>query len=139
PLEEISHIDPLTGGWPLPFSDLAEARQFMREELESVFAVDYFMNSLIETPDGYRMMFSGQAMAANIAYNVDWYGRLSEITCPVLLVRARDGESMPDEVWEKAQARIADCTAREMPGSDHNVHVSDPDLFYSFLDEFIGT
>ncbi|WP_172254466.1 alpha/beta fold hydrolase [Saccharibacillus deserti] len=136
--EDIPPVDPLTGDWPLPFSDKAQARRFMRRALDHESAVDYFMNSLIETPDGYRMMFGAQAVAANIAYNVDWYERLAEISCPVLLVRARDGDNMPDEVWAKAQSRIADCTAREMPGADHNVHISDPERFYAFVDEFLS-
>ncbi|MDO3410389.1 alpha/beta hydrolase [Saccharibacillus sp. CPCC 101409] len=137
PPEQIPDLDPLTGSWPLPFTDRAQARRFMREELGSGHGFDYFMNSLVETPEGYRMMFSGRAMAANIAYNVDWYGILPQIACPALLVRARTGESMPDDVWEKAQSLLGDCISREMPDSDHNVHLSDPEKFYGFVDELL--
>lgn len=137
PPEQLPAVDPLTANWPLPFSDRAAVRDFMRRELDSELAYEYFMNSLIETPDGYRMMFSAQAMAANIAYNIDWYARLSEIICPTLLVRAKDGDNMPDDVWEKAKQQISNCMAREMPGTDHNVHLSDPERFYGFLDEFL--
>jgi len=138
PPEQLPAVDPLTVDWPLPFSDRGAARDFMRRELDSELAYEYFMNSLIETQDGYRMMFGAQAMAANIAYNIDWYDRLSEIACPTLLIRAQDGDNMPDDVWEKAKGRLSDCMAREMPGTDHNVHLSDPERFYGFLDEFLA-
>lgn len=137
PPEKISAADPLTGTWALPFSDRAEACRFMRGKFGSELAVDYFMNSLIERLDGYYMMFSGQAMAANIAYNVDWYSLLSDISCPTLLIRARGGEDMPDDVWEKTKSLLADCTAHEILNPDHNVHLSEPETFYSVLDEFL--
>ncbi|MCQ4088300.1 alpha/beta fold hydrolase [Saccharibacillus sp. JS10] len=137
PPEEITAIDPLTADWQLPFSDRAQASKLMSQELDSQLAVDYFMNSLTETEEGYTMMFSPQAMAANIAYNIDWYDRLTEIYCPALLIRAKDGDNMPDDVWEKAKSLLPNGIAREMPGTDHNVHLSHPELFYTYLDEFL--
>ncbi|WP_037290735.1 alpha/beta fold hydrolase [Saccharibacillus sacchari] len=135
--QDLPAVDPLTVDWPLPFSDRSAARDFLRRELESELACEYFMNSLVETPNGYCMMFSAQAMAANIAYNIDWYNRLSEIASPTLLIRARDGDNMPDDVWEKTKRQLSNAMAREMPGTDHNVHLSDPERFYGFLDEFL--
>lgn len=137
PPEEIPDRDPFTGSWPMPFSDLAEARRFMRQALGDPLGVEYFMNSLVETPEGYSMMFSGRAMAANIAYNVDWYGILPQIECPTLLVRAQYGEDMPDDVWEKAKSLLKHAIVREIPNANHNVHLSDPETFYGFVDELL--
>jgi hypothetical protein len=44
------------------------------------------MNSLVETVEGYQMLFSSQAMAANIANYEEWFDLLPSIKCPVLLI-----------------------------------------------------
>ena len=73
----------------------------MKKEMESELSYNYFMNSLVETVDGYQMMFSSQAMAANIAYEENWFHLLPQLKCPVLLVRARKGEAVSDEDFLK--------------------------------------
>lgn len=138
PLEQIAPVDPVTSGWPLPFSDLAEAERYMRQALETELSCRYFRNSLVESEEGYRMMYSPQAIAANIAYYVDWYHLLPEITCPVLLIRSKDSEAVPDPDWLKMQELLPGCMTFEMSHPDHNVHQSNPEEFYRCLDEFLG-
>jgi pimeloyl-ACP methyl ester carboxylesterase len=57
--------DPLTKDWPLPFTCLADAQEFLKEWTDSSLAYQYFMNSLAETQDGYIMRFSSHAMASS--------------------------------------------------------------------------
>jgi pimeloyl-ACP methyl ester carboxylesterase len=129
--------DPITKNWPLPFTSLAEAQECIRRDMESELSCQYFMNSLVETVEGYRMMFNSQAMAANIAHYEDWFDLLPKIQCPVLLMRAKGGEAVPDEDFARMQSMIRNCTARETSDPDHNVYLSRKDEFYRYMDEFL--
>lgn len=137
PLDQISALDPITKDWPLPFSSLTEARSFMEQAMDSSLGYQYFMNSLVETAAGYEMMFSTQAMAANIAYEENWFHLLSGIKCLVLLIRSNSHEAVSDEDWIKMQSLIEYCLACEMSHPDHNVHLSHKAEFYGYFDQFL--
>jgi 2-succinyl-6-hydroxy-2,4-cyclohexadiene-1-carboxylate synthase len=137
PLEQIPAVDPVAKDWPLPFSSFSEASGFIRQAMDSELSYQYFMNSLVETVEGYQMRFSSQAMAAGIAYDVDWFHLLPKIQCPVLLIRAQGGEAVSDEDFAKMQALISNCLAREMSHPDHNVHLGNKAEFYGYFDEFL--
>ncbi len=136
-LDQVSTVDPLTQDWPLPFSSLIEAQEYIRKEMESDQSYQYFMNSLVETIDGYQMMFSRQAMAANIAYYHCWYDLLPRIRCPVMLVRAKGNDAVSDQDFAKMKSLLSDCMAYEMSNPDHNVHLGNKDEFYAYCDEFL--
>ncbi len=137
PLEQISSIDPLTKDWPLPFSSLSEAMNYIQQATDSNLSYQYFMNSLVETIEGYQMMFSSQAMAAGIAHDENWFHLLPSIECLVLLIRAKGHEAIPDEDFTKMQSLIPNCIANEMSHPDHNVHLSNKEEFYKYFDEFL--
>ncbi|MFW9922829.1 MAG: alpha/beta fold hydrolase [Candidatus Thorarchaeota archaeon] len=138
PLNEILNIDPLTKDWNLPFDSLIEAKEFIRQVMVTDLSYQYFMNSLIETVEGYQMMFSPQAIAANIAYEENWFHLLPKIKCPVLLIRAKGGEAVSDEDFLKMQSLIVDCMVFEISKPDHNVHLSNKKEFYSYFDKFLN-
>jgi 2-succinyl-6-hydroxy-2,4-cyclohexadiene-1-carboxylate synthase len=137
PLDQILTLDPVTKDWPLPFASLVEAKEFIQQAMDSNLSYQYFMNSLTETVEGYRMMFSPQAMAANIAYEQNWFHLLPKIKCPVLLIRAKGNEAVSDEDFTKMQSLITDCVAHEMSHPDHNVYLSNKAEFYRYFDEFL--
>ncbi|MBN1781530.1 alpha/beta hydrolase [bacterium] len=137
PADSIPAVDPLTKDWPLPFSTLTEARDYIRQATDSDLSYQYFMNSLIEKPDGYHMMFSSQAMAANIAAYENWTHLLPEIQCPVLLIRSSSHEAVPDADFEMMQRLLKDCTAFEVSHPDHNVQLGNKDEFYKYFDTFL--
>ncbi len=137
PLDKIKLSDPVTNNWPLPFQSLIEAQEFIRNDMESELSYQYFMNSLVETKNGYEMMFSTQAISANIAYYKNWYNLLPKITCPVMLVRASGQEAVPDDDFTKMQTMISDCMPVEISHPDHNVHLSNKLEFYRFFDSFL--
>lgn len=138
PLDQISHIDPLTKDWPIPFSTLGEAMNFIQQFTESNLSYQYFMNSLVETVEGYQMMFSSQAMAANIAYDENWFHLLPSIKCLVLLIRASSHEAISDEDFTKMKSLIPNCMAHEVSHPDHNVHLGNKEEFYAYFDEFLN-
>lgn len=137
PLEQIPALDPMTQDWPLPFDSLSEAQRYMREALNSELSYQYFLNSLTETAVGYQMMFSPQAMSANMAYNVNWYSLLPEIRCPVLLVRAKHNEAVPDKDYYRMQELIPNCIAFEMSHPHHNVYLGNLEEFYCCFDKLL--
>jgi pimeloyl-ACP methyl ester carboxylesterase len=136
-LDQIQDSDPLTLDWPLPFSSLSEAREYIHKAMDSELSYQYFMNSLIETVEGYHMMFSSQAMAAGIAYDEDWFHLLPSIQCLVLLIRAKGHEAISDEDFIKMQALIPNVIAHEMSHADHNVHLANKEEFYKYFDGFL--
>jgi pimeloyl-ACP methyl ester carboxylesterase len=137
PLDQVPPIDPLTEDWPMPFASREKARKFIRSVMDSDLSCQYFMDSLVEAPEGYRMMFSAQAMAANIAYEENWFHLLPQIKCPVLLIRATGSGAVSDEDFAKMRSLIPLCTAREIPHPDHNVHLGDKEKFYAYFDEWL--
>ncbi len=139
PPNQISTTDPLTKDWPLPFSTLSDAMNFIRQFSDSDLSYQYFMNSLIETMEGYQMMFSSQAMAAGIANDEDWFNLLPDIKCPVLLIRASSHEAIPDEDFARMQSLLSNCTANEMTHPDHNVHLGNKGEFYRYFDSFLNS
>jgi pimeloyl-ACP methyl ester carboxylesterase len=139
PVEQIPAIDPMTKDWPLPFSSRTEAKEYIRQQMDSELSYEYFMNSLVEEIDGYRMRFSAQAMAANMEYDQSWFHLLPSVLCRVLLVRSSSHEAVPDDDFRKMQALIPNCMAREVSQPDHNVYLSDKEEFYRYFDEFLQT
>ncbi|MHC1782352.1 MAG: alpha/beta fold hydrolase [Anaerolineaceae bacterium] len=138
PPEKLPLDDRLTTDWPLPFESLRQAQEFILAAMEGEeLSYRYFMNSLEETVDGYRMMFSGQAMAANIAYYENWFHLLPEIKCPGMLVRASSHEAVPDADWQKMKSLLLNGSSYEMSHPDHNVHLSNEAEFYGYFDEFL--
>jgi 2-succinyl-6-hydroxy-2,4-cyclohexadiene-1-carboxylate synthase len=137
PLDEIAAVDPVTKDWPLPFASLKEARECIRRDMVSDLSYEYFMNSLVETVEGYRMMFSSQAIAANIAHSRDWFDLLPAIRCPVMLARAKGGDAVTDEDFAMMKSLLANCLAYDFPSADHNVHLANGDEFYRCFDEFL--
>lgn len=137
PLDESKLKDPFTKDWPMPFATLNEAKNFIKQASSSNLEYQYFMNSLMETVDGYKMMFSSQAMAANGAYSKEWFYLLPDIKCPAMLIRSSSHEGIPDEEFEKMKALLPNCIACEMSHPDHNVHLANKEEFYKYFDEFL--
>lgn len=135
--DEISTIDPVSEGWPMPFQSLAEAQEYLRKETESELSYQYFMNSLVETVEGYSMMYSSQAIAANIANYKSWFDLLPKIVCPTLLIRSSSHEAVPDEDFEKMKEMLLHCSAHEVSTPDHNVHLGSKEEFYRYFEDFL--
>ena len=137
-IDQVQLIDPLTKDWPLPFSTRNEAMTFIKNFTDSELSYQYFMNSLIETVDGVSMMFSGEAMAANITYDEQWFDVLAQIKCPVMLLRSSSHEAVSDAVFEKMKEQLDKVSAFEVPHPDHNVHLGDKEMFYNYFDQFLS-
>lgn len=122
----------------MPFASRKEAIDYLKEMACSELEYQYFMNSLVETVEGYQMMFRSSAIASGIGQYVAWYDLLPKIKCPVLLIRSKSHEAVSDAELAKMQSLLADCTACEMSQPDHNVHLSDEEEFYRYIDAFLA-
>lgn len=137
--DEIELVDPITKDWPLPFLSLKEAKKYIKKSTDSDLSFQYFMNSLIETVEGYTMMFSPLAMAKNIASYKDWSELLPRFHCPVMLLRSTKSGAVSDADFDSMATMIPNCLAFEVQNPDHNVHLADEQGFYRFFEEFMNT
>jgi 2-succinyl-6-hydroxy-2,4-cyclohexadiene-1-carboxylate synthase len=136
-LDKSQLTDPLTKDWPVPFATLREAMNFIKQATISNLEYQYFMNSLIETIDGYEMMFSSQAIAIGIAHYEAWFNLLPNIKCLALLIRSKSHEAISDEDYIKMQELLPNCIAYEMAHPDHNVHLGNKEEFYECFNQFL--
>ncbi|MCR3760686.1 alpha/beta hydrolase [Clostridium felsineum] len=132
-------IDPLTGNWPLPFATLTEATSFIKSASCSDLEYTYFMNSLMETSSGYKMMFDSKAMASIFLNSLDFWDTLSRIKCLTMIVRSSSHEGIPNEDFKRMAACLKNHLAFEMSNKDHNVHLSNKEEFYTCFDKFLSS
>lgn len=129
--------DPLTKDWPMPFATLNEAIDFIKQASESDLEYEYFIKSLVETVEGYKMKFSSKAIAMIHAHKNNWFDILPGIKCLAMLVRSSSHQAVPDEDFIKMKSMLSNCIAYEMSHSDHNVHLANKEEFYKYFNEFL--
>lgn len=132
-LEKSERSDPMTKDWPLPFATLNEAMNFIKQATESNLEYQHFMNSLVETLEGYQMLFSSKAMASYLAHRQDWFHILPNIKCLVLLIKG----AIAEEDFLKMKSLISNCLAYKMSNTNHNVHLGHKREFYQYFDEYL--
>ncbi|MFX0201108.1 MAG: alpha/beta fold hydrolase [Candidatus Hodarchaeota archaeon] len=137
-LDEIDIIDPITKDWPLPFSSLTEAREYIRKSMDSELSYQYFMNSLVEDLEGFHMMYSNRAISANIAYYQSWYELLPRIQCMTMIARSNSHEAVNDADFERMKQEIRYNIAFEISDPDHNIHLSKKEEFYGYFNRFLA-
>jgi pimeloyl-ACP methyl ester carboxylesterase len=130
--------DGLTASWPTPYATYDDALKHLSSRFARETNVRYFLESLLETSQGYDFLFSRQAMARIRDSYREWYDVLRRIQCPVLLVRASDSWCLSEEEAVKMRREIKDCTYFEISGSDHMVYADNPQEFYAVFDDFIS-
>ena len=72
---------------------------------------------------------------------LDWFGALSKIECPTLLLRA--DPACGGMLYESEAARITSlvprCARVDLPGVGHSIHSSQPDRMLALLTNFLET
>ncbi len=131
--------DGLTKSWRVSYPTYDGALEDLSRRFERQTNVQYFLDSLTETVEGYELMFSRRAMASIGRSYESWYHLLPKIQCPVLFVRAAESWCLPEGVAARMRTLIRNCTYFEVANSDHMVYADNPDQFYSVFDDFIGS
>jgi 2-succinyl-6-hydroxy-2,4-cyclohexadiene-1-carboxylate synthase len=137
PPEKIPDLDNLTSGWPTPYPTYEEAAKDLRKRFGRETNAKYFMESLVETVDGYDFMFSQRAMKTIGKCYKTWDHLLPHFQCPVLLVRVSNSWVLTMEKAEEMKTFIKDCTYCEITQSDHMVYADNPGDFYRAFDQFL--
>jgi 2-succinyl-6-hydroxy-2,4-cyclohexadiene-1-carboxylate synthase len=135
--EDGTPIDTLTADWPTPYPTYQDALDHLGKKFERESNVRYFLDSLVETTEGYDFLFSRYAMGALSRDYRDWDGLLDKIKCPVLLVRAMESWCLSEEEADKIRMAMRGCSYYEVSNSDHMVYADNPDEFYPGLDRFL--
>jgi pimeloyl-ACP methyl ester carboxylesterase len=137
PPDKVPAVDELTAEWPTPYPTYEEAAQHLSEQFSGA-GRRYFLESLVETVEGYDFLFSRYAMSAIAEYRQQWHHILPRIQCPVLLVRAANSWCLSEEEAARMRPLIQDCTYFEVTHSDHMVYADNPGEFYPQFERFIG-
>jgi len=135
--QKVPPVDKLTADWPTPYSTYEQAVRDLSQRFGRETNIRYFLDSLVETVEGYDFLFSRYAMSAIDVYRQSWYHLLPEIKCPVLFVRAEDSWCLSAEEADKMRALIKDCTYFEVANSDHMVYADNPEEFYPQFEQFL--
>jgi pimeloyl-ACP methyl ester carboxylesterase len=136
--DKIPPKDDLTAEWPTPYATYEDALQDLKKRFPRETNVRYFLESLVETTEGYDFLFSRYAMSALAVHSRKWFHLLPQIKCPVLLVRAAESWCLSKEDAEKMRGMIRDCTYYEVGNSDHMVYADNPQEFYPQFDSFLS-
>jgi pimeloyl-ACP methyl ester carboxylesterase len=138
PSDKIPPVDELTAEWPTPYPTYQDALQDLKERFSRETNVRYFLESLVETVDGYDFLFSRYAMSALAVHSRNWFHLLPQIKCPVLLVRAAESWCLSKKDAEKMRKLIKNCTYFEVDNSDHMVYADNPEQFYTQFEQFLS-
>ena len=73
--------------------------------------------------------------------SLDWFGALSKIVCPTLLLRADPGfGGMLTEIEAgRITSLIPRCTQMDLPGVPHAIHSNQPDQMLALVTDFLET
>ncbi|MCP4684544.1 MAG: alpha/beta hydrolase [bacterium] len=130
--------DGLTAAWPTPYASYEEGLDHLKSLFPRESNVEYFSQSLVKTADGYDYLFSRSAMAEIGRRYRPWVDVLSQVRCPVLLMRAAESWCLPAEVADQMRQAVPHSTYLEVPNSDHMVYADNPEVFYRGFDEFLS-
>jgi len=139
PPERIPTLDDLVGSWPTPYPSYQAALDDLRTRFPRETNVRYFLDSLVETVDGYDFLFSQHALSAIDACYCGWHQLLSQIRCPVLLMRADQSWYLSPEESIAMLKTLPSASFVEITGSDHMVYADNPDQFYPAFEQFLMT
>lgn len=139
PEDRIPALDGLVGSWPTPYPSYQAALDDLRMRFPRESNVRYFLESLVETVDGYDFLFSQHALSAIDACYRGWHPLLRQIKCPLMLMRADNSWYLTKEESAAMLTTLPSTSFVEITGSDHMVYADNPDQFYPLFEQFLMT
>lgn len=123
-----------------PFDSVTQAR----EAVASVFgragsSVDYFTESLAETPEGWVFLWPPRPAleAEAVAPGRAWWDEWASLEMPVLLIRGEKSWALSREVAERMVGTNPGLEYHEVEGASHAVHHDAPDLVNRTVLDFL--
>ncbi|TDD47515.1 alpha/beta hydrolase [Nonomuraea terrae] len=122
--------------WPRRAPTLDALRRAI--EARGIPDAGYFLDSAVERPDGWGLLFDlDDMMASQRALVGDWWADWLGSACPALLVHGLDSFVLPTALARRMAARRPGAVLREFPGCGHWVHDDDPAGFARAVREFL--
>lgn len=122
-------------GWPERFPAFRAVREFLETKVN---AVDYFLESVVEYPDGWGFRFRYRHMIhSQQLINGDWSADWLASTCPALVLHGNKSWAMTDEHAREMVSRRANTAFIEFPTCGHVIHDEDPVGFHRAIREFL--
>ncbi|WP_245642104.1 alpha/beta fold hydrolase [Nonomuraea candida] len=123
-------------GWPRRAATLAGLRRAI--EAQGIPDAGYFLESAVEHPDGWGLLFGYDDMVASQRALVgDWWDDWLGSRCPALLVHGLDSSVLPTAMARRMAAGRPGTVLRELPGCGHWAHDDDPDAFAGAVRDFL--
>ncbi|MGC4954679.1 alpha/beta fold hydrolase [Actinomadura citrea] len=133
---EVPHPVLDVSDWPRRAATLSGLRRQI--EARGVPDASYFLESAVEHPDGWGLLFDyDDMMTSQRALIGDWWEQWLRSTCPALLVHGLDSFVLPTPMARLMARRRPDTVLREMPGCGHWPHDDDPDAFAETVRTFL--
>lgn len=122
--------------WPMPFPTMAAVRAFFGAIRPGL--ADYFMEVMVEGPDGYRPQFRREHMLqAAEGFDVkDWWEELERVQCPTLVVKG-GASSCPREELQEMARRLPHGEYAEVAGAGHTVAFDQPEGYRAVVEPFL--
>ncbi|SDK05699.1 alpha/beta fold hydrolase [Nonomuraea jiangxiensis] len=125
-------------GWPRRAPTLAALRHAI--EAQGIPDASYFLESAVEHPDGWGLLFDyDDMMASQEALIGDWWPDWLGSTCPALLIHGLDSFILPTAMARQMAERRPGTVLRELPGCGHWAHDDAPATFAATVREFLDT
>jgi pimeloyl-ACP methyl ester carboxylesterase len=131
----VNEVEASLRRWPVPFeSVLAAARYFGG----SPGSAATWANGLEQRDGGWWPRFDFDVMARTLgeALARSYWREWERIRCPVLIVRAGNGDVSPHTAGEMTR-RLASAQLIEVPGAGHDLHLDRPDEWRAVLTGFL--
>ncbi len=122
--------------WPERFGSVAQILDFL--ESQGMGRDPYFLESLVEHPDGWGFRFKCENLIRSMRQGEgDWWADWLATSCPALLLHGhRSGVLRTDHAREMA-ARRPNTQLVEFPNCGHTIHDDDPEGFYRAVRAFL--
>ena len=131
----VTEVEASLRRWPVPFDSVLAAARYFGGSPGSAAA---WANGLERREDGWWPRFDFDVMAKTLkeALARPYWDEWERIRCPVLIVRAGNGD-VPRQTAEEMTARLASSRLIEVPGAGHDVHLDSPDEWRAVLTGFL--
>jgi pimeloyl-ACP methyl ester carboxylesterase len=121
--------------WPVPFPSVLAAAQYFGGSPGSAAA---WANGLEKRDDGWWPRFDFDVMTRTLkeALGRDYWQEWEQIRCPVLVLRAENGD-VNEATAEEMTSRLATARTIEIPGAGHDLHLDRPKEWQAVLGGFL--
>jgi pimeloyl-ACP methyl ester carboxylesterase len=131
----VSEVEASLRRWPVPFDSVLAAAQYFGGSPGSAAA---WANGLEHREDGWWPRFDFDVMTRTLkeALGNDYWAEWERVRCPVLVLRAEDGD-VSEASAEEMTKRLATARTIEIPGAGHDLHLDRPDEWQAVLGGFL--